>query len=905
MSDKPSGKPSGKPGGNPDVRRTRGPRALLLALVLPTLLTAGDADYAFDPLSDTQVLSQSSVHAFAQDRQGYLWIGTQYGLDRYDGFELRRYQHDPDDPDSLSGDFIRDLLLDRDGMLWVGSGAGLDRLDPVSGRIVRHRFATAGDALISPARHPAVEGDSLVELPSGTIMAVLGGQPARVTEAGELDYIPVDDYIREPVGTALELDAAGGAWFASDAGLWRHDPERGRFVPLIRHAPDPEHRHGGPHLIAPGPSRTMAYAHRDGLTLVDIDRGHSIREIQPREFGAESNRVDAVALDATSHLWLATPTGLLRLPPDLSGPWQSFPIKAFHGPNPHQRVSVLFLEQSPTGQVWLSGRFGVVRYDPIDETLTRWEHDPANPRSLPPTLGEIGYRIFMDHFDVLWVGSNLGGLARRPPQRDRFVHVRDSTPTSISRNIVRGIVEQRIDDQEYVWVANQNHGIVVWRRTSERRYEVAHHYPVGDHAGDGDRIRQLLIDPEDHAVWIVGQIGLRRARRPGEPLEPVPGVSSDAARGSIRMLRFIDRDRLAIGFSRALSLIELDSQRRPGKTLFAGDLGEAYELFSLDRLDRTRLVTAGFGGARIVDFERNQVVQVLPAGPDPTRPGNQLFSVAVDRDRRIWLGARDSGLIEIDPDLAKDCTGDCTEPSPARFIGAADGLPDTTVYAILPDDAGNLWLSSNRGIMRYRPEDGLIRQYTPTDGVQAWEFNHTVGHVGESGRFYFGGINGWNAFRPGTVRDLLHPPSVQLQSVRQNGRVIQDLGPDSSITLEHGASQLTIDYVGLQFSAPDQIRYAWRLRGLDEHWTDAGTTRQARWAALPAGHYEFELRAANLDGIAGSVPTSTGRCQNPRAGLAPGLDGVADRRCIPAGRRAAWPTAGLRYQRCLAQRLLA
>ena len=847
----------------PDMRRTPRPWTqillALLALIVPPLLAAEDSDYAFDPLRDHQILSQSSIHAFAQDPMGFLWIGTQYGLDRFDGFQMRRYAHDPANPDSLSSDFVLDLLLDRDGMLWVGTTRGLDRLDPLSGRIVRHRFDTTvadpdeTSAGITPqSLDPAIEPDSLVELPNGSIMALFEGRPARVAGPGRLEYVEIDhygdDYSDESnpdparPTPSLALDVSGRPWLASAFGLWRLDAERDRFVRLLQRSPGPGPRHGGPHRIAPGPGRTIAYAHSDGVTLIDIDRGHALRHLRPSEFGADSDHVDAVAIDSGNRLWLVTPNQLLRVPANLSGPWQSFEAESLHGANSQQRMATLFLEETPTGQIWLAGRFGVVSYDPEDLGLIHYRHVPANPRSLPPTLGEVGYRIFIDRFDVLWIGGTLGGITRRPPQRNRFVHIHETAPSSISRNIVRGIAEQQIDDEEFVWVANQNHGIVVWKRTGQRSYMIEHHYPAEASDRVRDRVRQLVTDPTDGSIWIVGQHGLRRARRPGAALLDVD-VGPDSVSQSVRWLEFLTDDRVAIGLTgevRVLARSDPDPDQL-GETLLSANLGDDFELFSMAQLDHRRLIAVGFGGVRIIDLEGGDVQALLPGGPDPTAPDNQLFSVAVDAQRRVWLGSRTQGLLEIDPDA------DPRQHS--GLVGKPEGLTDHTVYAILVDDSDSLWLSGNQGITRFRPGDGMLRHYGPGDGLQAWEFSNTVGNIGGSGRFYFGGVNGWNAFRPGTVRDLLRPPSVQLQSVRQNGRTVQDFGPERSITLKHDATQLAIDYVGLHFAAPDQIRFAWRLRGLNEHWTDAGTTRQARWASLPAGRYDFELRAANLDGI--------------------------------------------------------
>jgi signal transduction histidine kinase/DNA-binding response OmpR family regulator/ligand-binding sensor domain-containing protein len=820
--------------------------AALLLLAAPGTLPAGDSDYAFDPLDENQVLSQSSIHAFAQDRRGFLWIGTQYGLDRYDGFEIQRFNHDPNDPETLSDDFVLDLLVDRDGMLWVGSRRGLDRLDPATGRVTRHAVAQ-----IEADHAVFLDAGTLVELPNGTVMASASGRPFRVDGPGRLAPVEVRQPVLPQSGSfaSLALDHGGTPWLANHFGIWRYDPGARRFEPIEHHAPSSEHRHFGPHMISPGPGRTMAHAGVDHLLLIDIDRGHRIRRLRPTDHGAGNDHIQAVAIDSSNHLWLTMAEELVRVPPDLAGPWQRFPAVSLDRPDDPSQFATLFIEDSANGQIWLSGRFGLKRFDPASGDMLSFEHDPSNPRSLPATLGEIGYRIFMDRFGVLWVGGNLGGIVRRPPQRDRFVHVRDSTPTPISRNIVRAVAEQNVAGKEFVWVANQGHGVVVWRRSGDRSYTIEHHYPAGDHDRRIDRVRHMAIDPVDGRVWAVGGGGLLYATRPGAPLRQVelPIDANHLAGG--RRIEFLGPDRMVLGTSQMLFVLELDSTRQPSlvQSVPLAEADQSFELFSLAAAGPNSLFAAGHGGLQRIDLESGRTHRFLPGGDLLDTPANQLFSVAVDREGAVWIGTRGGGLARMQPAGPNEAS--------FEFFDKTDGLPDDTVYAILPDEGGELWLSTNRGMVRFRPEAGSVRHYTPGDGVQAWEFSNAVAHIGASGRYYFGGVNGWNTFRPGTVRDLLQAPLVQLKSVRVDGDAVPTIAPGGRLELDHDRNQLSIDYVGLHFAAPGQVRYQYRLQGLQEQWIDAGTARQAQWASLPAGAYEFQLRAANPDGI-WSLPAS-------------------------------------------------
>ena len=208
-------------------------------------------------------------------------------------------------------------------------------------------------------------------------------------------------------------------------------------------------------------------------------------------------------------------------------------------------------------------------------------------------------------------------------------------------------------------------------------------------------------------------------------------------------------------------------------------------------------------------------------------------------DGSVWFGTRGGGLgrARFNGDNAR-----------FEFIGTEQGLADDTIYAILPGPQNELWLSSNRGVMRFDPATGRVDRFGIRDGLQEFEFNNTVAHIGASGRYYFGGINGWNVFEPESIAPLPDPPIVHVESVRINGREIA-IPRDGELELNHDQNRLEVEYTGIQFAAPDGIRYAYRLTGLENDWIDAGSNRLARYASLPPSEYTFELKAANADGV--------------------------------------------------------
>ncbi len=815
---------------------------VLAGLLAGSMQLQGAEPSPFRPLPEDLVLGQTSVQAFAQDHDGYLWFGTQAGVEKFDGYRFESFRSDPDDPATLSHRFVTQLLVADNGQVWAGTSGGLSRIDPDSGRVTRIGLRLADGDVV----WPHINYGGLVEDVDGDIFAADGAVVMHWSPGSDVARpVDVEGPVKPSGRNSLALDRAGRLWLAATNGLWRYARETGSLRPALASSLTGTNSRLAEDMIAVGPGNGVTYVNANGVFILDPEAPEPIQRLRPSEHGFPNDRVDAVAVDSGNGLWLRVEDEIVRIPATRPGEWRRFEQPAFFGPSTNSKLSRLKLVETPDGSTWLAGRFGLVRYDPAGDRMTSFRHDPNDPYSLPQTLGEIGYRIFLDDFGVLWVGANLGGLARLPPQADRFTHVQDTMPSLIGRNVVRAISEQGADqhagDGELVWAANQNAGVSIWRRSAERDYEIIHHYPpeFEDKPSVGV-VRSIAMHPDTGSAWLAGSHALGRIRTPGAPIEL---FALDPEAGSIpglRTLHFLDSEKLLAGGSRHVWLIDVSAAGDP-KVMRRFEMPPGFQVFDLLAPEGGAILAAGMHGLVELDPESGEIQVHSPAGRAEETPRNDLFHLARDDQGRLWAGTRGAGLLRIDLDSA--------DGPKFEFHGAADGLPDDTIYAVLPDAAGSLWLSSNRGVIRYDPDSGRVRQYTPADGLQAWEFNNTVGHVGPSGRFYFGGINGWNVFRPGNVRDLLRPPRVHLQAVTVNERPVDISENGPRLELDHDENRIVIDYVGLQFTDPDRIDYAVRMRGLDEQWMQVGKSRRARYASLAPGRYTFEVKAANLDGV--------------------------------------------------------
>lgn len=228
---------------------------------------------------------------------------------------------------------------------------------------------------------------------------------------------------------------------------------------------------------------------------------------------------------------------------------------------------------------------------------------------------------------------------------------------------------------------------------------------------------------------------------------------------------------------------------------------------------------------------------VLTICEDPSNPENIL-----------WIGTDGGGL-------------NCFDKASGTFTHYTDkdGLPNNVVYGILSDAAGNLWMSTNKGICRFNPSEGTFRTYDVNDGMQSNEFNRMEYFKSTSGEMFFGGINGYNHFYPENITDNSVSPSIEFTDFKLSYKSVlhnvpgsplkQSLGETKSIVLDYSQNMFTLEFAALDFTSPEKNQYAYMLEGLENSWTYEGTFSSATYTNISPGKYVFRVKGANNDGV--------------------------------------------------------
>ncbi len=778
-------------------------RATRLAILCAWLWLAASAMGAplslrFDHLGVEHGLAQESVTRIVQDRHGYLWIGTQAGLSRYDGYRIISFKNNPADAGSLIDNFVQALYEDAKGRLWIGTKGGLDRYDRATQNFIHQQIApgnlsvtnivgdgrgglwlTTSDGLqhldvatgaIRVLRHVA---DDVGTLGDDRVNAMVSDERGNLwlATASGLDVLPAgaskfrhlltetSTMASDPV-SMLALGSDGRVWAAGSHGLqtWRMDGDSAEQLPV----------EGGAALanrqvvaMLPDSEGHLWIALQDGgLLRRDPRQGklHHYRANSVEKNGISDNKVSALYQDRTGTLWVGNwHTGLDKVDL-LSGGFERYTENegVLNGVSSNK---VRVIASAGGHKLWLGTGDGLTRLDPVRGTSEIWRHDPNDPGSLPSNqvLG-----LASDHQDRLWVITDAG-VAWRDPVSTRFTRLKLDTERAAP--LVHRIL---IDRGGLIWIGTHT-GL---HRIDPRTLAVTTYRHDPADPGSIDGLIKALLEDRAGVLWVGTENGLERF---------------DRSNGKFRHYRHQPREPDSLCHKRVQYLHE----------------------------DTSGVLWLGTGAG---------LCRAEP-GPDgelrfrfyPVRqgqPSNPVGAILGDAKGRLWISST-GGIDRFDP-----ATG------VFKQYTAKDGLLDGSYYIGAGYQAadGTMYFGGPGGVTAFQPlridDNPMPPQVAITDFSI---FNQSI------------------------------LTAIMREDVLPEG----PLDAARTVTLGPRDAMFTIEFAGLHFADPQRNRYAYQLEGFDPQWVDTDSSRRfATYTNLDPGRYVFRVRASNKDGVWSREPVA-------------------------------------------------
>lgn len=782
-----------------------GNRAKTLLLAIAALLSCkyGLSQSSSSPIfvysntfTSEQGLSQNSISCITKDHDGFMWIGSGDGLNRFDGYSFRHFSHSDSDSSSISNDVIRSLLLDSKGRLWIGTYNGLNlydseketfrkfltsrsdkntisqntilcqledrnhnlwvgtywglnKIDLETFDITRYHYREDGTGLADNAVN------SLLEDRNGKIWVCTGKGINIIGAKGVEHTIPqsiAPDGLTSTLVVNIAQDSTGAIYFGTNgSGVLRLENENDRTFEYFVHTP-------GKSSVGNNIISSMAIDH-NGILLIGTDGSGFYRyegngkftQILIRENRILNNAtLHTIYVDEQNNYWLGLFGAGLTF---ISGARPRFEYYRYFNANMESigKNSVLAIAEDHDKKIWIgTDGAGLYKFDPVTKEFTSYLHSPKNKNSISTNVAKS---LLVDHKNNLYIGTFAGGLNYLDTKTNtftRYMHHPDDT-TSISTN--------------HVW--------------------------------------SLLED--DNRIY-VGQLGGLNEFLPDSKVFNVLTIAGDS--------RITTQ-------TASVFCIRKDRQ---------GYIWMGTRLAGIHRYDPKTRTFKSF-----LDIP----------GDSSGLPTNEIIQFTLDSNGKLLVGTDDKGLIRFDPETFS-------------FSELLPDFREESIPSVLEDDSHNLWFTSFDGLHRYDPAHDRIFNYTIADGLQGVQYNEGARLKSSTGEYYFGGTNGLNIFRPEKVMEDHSKPKVVFtklslfhDAVEMNDKsqlLSKSISKLETITFQPDQNVFSIEFACLEYKFPKKNRYRYHLVGFDNGWNNIGESRIATYTNLPPGDYTLKVSATNGDG---------------------------------------------------------
>jgi ligand-binding sensor domain-containing protein/serine phosphatase RsbU (regulator of sigma subunit) len=765
-------------------------------------LAAQPIHMKFEHMGVDQELPHNYVLSVAQDKHGFMWFGTANGLCRYDGYSCKVFNSDIEDSTSIVNPIVLSLVVDKHGTLWCAT-----RKEGII-----EEYDNENECFIHHTleyKHPVekIETDT-----SGHLwvilrnQALLGYNPENrntvVYSANELTY---QNRLLSNQIEDIECDRNNNIWVSTAKGLTILNPEKQR----IKH-------------------------YNDSIFL----------KTNSFKFARQ------VMINNKHVMWVKASLGPI-LEFDLEGKLQNH-YNFFIDNKNYNDAPLDHIVQDSQGHIWFEIDRGLCRAITIKNNQLNavlHSHNPDNPNSLSNNSIQ---NIFEDNKGILWIAT-MDKINKIDLFRKVFYHYSNQTPEGrkIKSNLVYGFHETGRGD---IFIGTQK-GVNIFKNNSVK--DIDELYPSLPKEPTENEVWSFSEDQQGN-IWF-GGMSFLASYSPLNQQQNVyyadPGKTFDW--GILWDLHIGQQNNLWMG-STSNGIYKLNLQ--------TSQFQQIYSISTNCGEQKPQLVSCFFTDSKgHVWFEvYKQLIRYMPEKDTyenvsckiKTIPDISLKCIYEDEQRLLWMGSEGQGLLCFDP---------VNEKVLQRYT-RKDGLPDNTIWGILPDKHGNLWMSTNNGISELKLHDSVenpvFKNYDISDGLQGKSFKQGAYLKTSDDFMLFGGENGFNLFHPDSIEDNPFLPQIELTDLKMyakpvvigdtiNGSIVleKSIVETDTLVLTYRNNFFELDFAALHYSSPEKIQYAYKLEGKDTNWIYLGNEHKATFMNLPSGEYNFYVKATNNDGL--------------------------------------------------------
>ena len=839
---------------------------LIVFVFCCTTLSAQFKRPFFNTISVENGLPEGFVLSSLQDKQGYLWFGTQNGLVRYDGYATKLYPLPDDDGKPISTPSISNLFEDKNGILWaVVNNNGYFIYDKQNDLFKRPKSANAlinkigvGAALkFVYDKKNNVGWNIIVDMAAGNYVFELlnlskGTVELYSSKSKGRHLIPAGKTVAD-----IMLDSSGNTWIATDNLLSIYDRESKSFKPFFN-------------LPAGLNKFLFKYITQDPIdknTLwistylldksVDVNKAKLIQlntktkkyktyDHIPSDPNSVAGTCTEVYIDPLKRMFFYTDHGI-SMYNRKNGKFTNFKL-SIPGLPANEPLPIATIAADRAGNFWIGGNFNGLFYLNTKTGVTTFYTHTDEAGSLPDLVGSGINKIFYDRSGVLWVSMPFIGIAQLDAKRSFFNPIKINAPVKeennnakTNRNIIRGMYN---DSTFFVF---RKGSIFAWNYAANLFKNIS----LGD-IKQNRGISNVITDKEG-LIWMTsftaGLFCYNPITKTTKNYQNNPKDSSSIGSNTLYSVVADDKGNLWIGTD-DIGLISFN--KKTGKFTRYPFILNGNNIKTNNALDDDQVRALYFGKDGILWIGTNNgalnrfdtKTEKFTSYQDNKEGFNCIISIYEDSQNRIWAGSYLSGLFLVNK-----------KSGFLKHYTEKEGLSSNDVRGITEDNKGNIWLATSHGLSKLNPVNNKISNYTTINGLPVVR---TEGiYKGSNGLFYVHFKNGLIPFDPNNIVENKIPPQVVIESIKyhlasntaNNNDTVVFAAGKQQLALKYNENKISFQYVALHFSNASLNQYAYQLEGYDKDWIVAGKQRSATYTNLSPGDYTFIVKAANSDGV--------------------------------------------------------